>query len=187
MDECLSPSWPVTWPQNQLTDQTLADGLSCERLATLAGVVTVTGNTRRLTHIGAGLLAAVLVGAATVTSALAVSGKPPAIGIAWLLMPVVLSWLVAAVLLAASESPVSRTFGEIRWMTGAPVDPSAPWSPLGAYPPADAEVTWDYVVALIAAATRQHARVRLALSGAVVTTVLFLLWMTLSLAAVTLA
>jgi hypothetical protein len=187
MDECLSPSWPVTWPQNQRTDQTLAADLACDRLSALAGVVTVTGSTRRLTHICAGLLAAVLVGAATVTSALAVSKRPLAIDVAWLLMPVVLSWLAAAVLLAVSESPVSRTFGEIRWMTGAPVDPSAPWSPLGAYPSADAEVTWDYVVALIAAATRQQARARLALSGAVVTTVLFLLWMTLSLAAVTLA
>jgi uncharacterized membrane protein len=74
MDECLSPPWPVTWPQNQLTDQALTDDRSCERLAAFAGVVTVTGNTRRLTHICAGLLAAVLVGAATVTSALALRG-----------------------------------------------------------------------------------------------------------------
>jgi uncharacterized membrane protein len=187
MDECLSPSWPVTWTQNQLTDQTFADDQACNRLAALAGVVTVTGNTRRLTHVCGGLLAAVLVGAATVTAALAVTGKPTAIGFAGLLVPVVLSWLVAAVMLAVSETPVSRTFGEIRWMTGAPVDPSAPWSPLIAYPSADAEVTWDYVVALIAAATRQHARTRLALAAAVVTTALFLLWMTLSLAAVMLA
>jgi len=55
MDEFLSPPWPVTWPQHQLTDQTLTDDLSCERLAALAGVVTVTGNIRRLTHISAGL------------------------------------------------------------------------------------------------------------------------------------
>ncbi len=187
MDECLSPPWPVTWPQHQLTDQTLTDDLSCERLAALAGVVTVTGNTRRLTHISAGLLAAVLVGAATVTSALALRGRPLEIGAAGLLVPVILSWLAAAILLAVSESPVSRTLGQLRWSTGAPVDPSAPWSRLGAYPPADAEVTWDYVVALIAAATRQHARARLALYAVVVTTALFLLWMTLSLAAVALA
>ena len=187
MDECLSPSWPVTWPQNQLTDQTLADDVACERLAALAGVVTVTGNTRRLTHICTGLLAAVLVGAAAVTLALALRGRALEIGAAGLLVPVILSWLAAVILLAASESPVSRTLGELRWSTGAPLDPSAPWSPLGARAQADAEVTWDYVVALIAAATRQHARARLALSAAAVTTALFLLWMMLSLAAVSLA
>jgi hypothetical protein len=183
MDECPAPSWPVTWPQNLLTDQTPADDFSCERLAALAAVVTVTGNTRRLTHICAGLLAAVLVGAATVTSALAVRGRPLEIGAVWLVTPVILSWLAAAVLLAAAENPVSRTLGEVRWSTGAPIDPDAPWLPLGTHPPADAEITWDYVLALIAAATRQQARARLALSAAVVTAALFLLWMTLSLAA----
>lgn len=187
MDECLSPSWPATWPQHQFTDQALADDPAYDRLAALAGVVTVTGGTRRLTHICAGLLAAVLLGAATVTSALAFRGQPVAIGAAGLLLPVVLSWLAAAVLLAVSENPVSRTLGELRWSTGAPVDPSVPWSPLGAHPPADAEVTWDYVVAVIGAATRQHARARLALFAAVVTTALFMLWMALALAAVTLA
>ena len=187
MDECLSSSWPVTWPQNQLGDRAFGDDRACERLAALAGVVAVAGDTRRLTHICAGLLAAVLIGAAAVTSALAVSGRPPGIGAAGLLIPVVLGWLVAAFLLAASESPMSRALGELRWTTGAPVDPAAPWAPLGAYPPADAEITWAYVVALIAAATCRHARARFALAAAVVATGLFLLWMALSLAVVTLA
>jgi len=187
MDECLSPSWPVTWPQNQLTDNSLATGLACDHLAALSGVVTVAAYTRRLTHISGGLLAAVLLGAATVTSALAVRGQPLTIGASGLLLPVVLSWLTAAVLLAVSENPVSRALGELRWMTGAPVDPSAPWSPLASYPPANAEITWDYMVALIAAATRQHARARLALSAAIVTAAAFLLWTALSLLAVTVA
>jgi hypothetical protein len=43
-------------------------------------------------------------------------------------------------------------------------------------------VTWDFVVPLIAATRRQHARARLALSAAVLTTAAFLLWMMLSLA-----
>lgn len=187
MDECLSPSWPVTWPQNQLTDNPLAADLAGDHLAALSDVVTATGYTRRLTLISGGLLAAVLVGAATVTSALAVRGQPLMIGASGLLLPVVLSWLTAAVLLAVSESPVSRALGELRWMTGAPVDPSAPWSPLASYPPANAQMTWDYMVALIAAATRQHARARLALSAAIVTAAAFLLWTALSLLAVTVA
>ena len=52
---------------------------------------------------------------------------------------------------------MSRTLGELRWTTGGAVDPSAPWSPLGAQPLADAEDTWNYVVALIAATMRQRA------------------------------
>ena len=187
MDECLSPSWPVTWPRTQLTDSALATDLACDHLSALSGVVTVTGYTRRLTHIGAGLLGAVLVGAATVTSALAVRGQPLTIGASGLLLPVVLSWLTAAVLLAVSESPVSRALGELRWMTGAPVDPSAPWSPLATCPPPNAEITWDYMMALIAAATRQHARARLALSASIVTAAAFLLWTAVSLVAVTVA
>jgi hypothetical protein len=186
MDEYLSSPWPATWPRSQFSDQALADDPAYERLAALAGVVAVTGDTRRLTYISGGLLAAILVGAATVTSALAVRGRAPEIGAAWLLLPVIVSWLASAILLAASENPVSRTLGELRWTTGGAVDPSAPWSPLGAQPLADAEDTWSYVVALIAATMRRHRRARLALSAAVVTTVVFLLWMTLSLAAVTL-
>jgi hypothetical protein len=187
MDECLSPPWPATWPQNQLTDQAPADDPACERLAVLGGVVAVAGDTRRLTYICAGLLGVVFIGAATVTSALAVHGHALAIGAAGLLLPVVLGWLAAAILLAASERPVSRVLGELRWTTGGAVDPSAPWSPLAAQPLADAEVAWDYVVALIAATTRRHARARLALAATVVTTVVSLLWITLSLAAVTMA
>ena len=53
-------------------------------------------------------------------------------------------------------------------------------------PLGDAEVSWGHVVPLIGAAVRQHARARLALGAAVVTAAAFALWMTVSLAAVTL-
>jgi hypothetical protein len=157
------------------------------RTAAVADVIAVTGDTRRLTHVSAGLLAAVLVGSATVAAALAVRRQPLEIGSVALLVPVILCWLGAAVLVLLSERPMSRALAGLRLATGAPVDPSAPWSPLGVRPLDDSEVTWAYVVPLIAAAARQHARSRLALSAAVVTTAVFLLWMLLSLAAVTLA
>src|SRR5579859_5920436 len=96
MDEYLSLSWPATWPQNQRPDNALATDMACDHLAALSGVVTVTGHTRRLTQISAGLLAAVLVGAATMTSALTVRGQPMSIGASGLLLPVALSWLTAA-------------------------------------------------------------------------------------------
>jgi hypothetical protein len=93
---------------------------------------------------------------------------------------------VTAALVLLAEGPVTSAFAELRLKTGAPVDPSAPWSPLGVRPLSDAETTWGFVVPLIAAATRQHARTRLAFGGAVVTTTAFLLWMALSLAAASL-
>jgi hypothetical protein len=82
---------------------------------------------------------------------------------------------------------MTGAFAQLRRATGAPVDPAAPWRPLGVRPLADSAVTFGHVVPLIAAATRQHARARLAFCAAVITTAVFLLWMVLSLATATLA
>jgi hypothetical protein len=177
---------PGAWPERPEWGRALPDDPGCDRTAAITGVILVTGGTRRLTLISAGLLAADVVGAAIVVSALLGRGKVLALGSVGLLVPVTLSWLVTAVLVLLAEGPVTSAFSELRRATGAPVDPSAPWSPLGVRPLTDSEVTWGHVVPLIAAATRQHARARLALSAAVITTAVFLLWMALSLAAATL-
>lgn len=149
-------------------------------------LICLTGDTRRLTFLATGLLAAVLVGAATVAAALVSRGQVLTLGSAGLLVPVILSWLVTAALVLLAEGPVTSALGELRLKTGAPVDPAAPWSPLGVRPLADSEVTWGYVVPLIAAATLRHTRTLLAVYAAVVTTAVFLLWMVLSLVAATL-
>jgi hypothetical protein len=177
-----SPPEAGAWPEAPGRGRALADDRSCDLTAAITDVISVTGDTRRLIHLSAGLLAAVLVGAATVASALLGRGQVLALGSVGLLMPVILSWLVTAVLVLLAEGPMTSAFSELRRATGAPVDPSAPWTPLGVRPLADSEVTWGHVVPLIAAVTRQHARARLALSAAVITTAVFLLWMALSLA-----
>jgi hypothetical protein len=148
----------------------------------VANVIALTGDTRRLTHVSAGLLAAVLVGSATVAAALTVRGRPLDMGSVALLAPVIVCWLAAAAMVLLSEGPMSRALAELRLVTGAPVDPSAPWPSLAVRPLADSKVTWAYVVPLIGAAARQHARSRLALFAAAVTAAAFLLWVTLSLA-----
>jgi hypothetical protein len=173
---------PTLWPESPGRGHVLADAQAFDPAAAISDVIAVTGDTRRLTYISAGLLATVLMGAATVGAALLVRGRPLAMGSLGLLVPVLVSWLVTAALVLFSEGPVTSAFAELRHATGAPVDPSAPWAPLGVAPLADPEVTWDCVVPLIAATRRQHARARLALSAAVLTTAAFLLWMTLSLA-----
>jgi hypothetical protein len=183
MHEYLFPqAQPSAWPEPPQRERSLADAQAFDPTAAIADVIAVTGDTRRLSHISAGLLAAVLVGAATLGSALLVHGHPLALGALGLLVPVLVSWLTAATLVLYSEGPVTSGFAELRRATGAPANPFAPWVPLGVESLADAEVTWDYVVPLIAAVRRQHERARLALSVAVLTTSAFLLWMVLSLA-----
>lgn len=186
MREWLSPSPESgTRPGTPGNGRVLTDNRSCDHVPDVTDVIAVTGDTRRLTHFATGLLAAVLVGAAAVTSALLSRGHALTLGLVGLI-PVLLSWLVTAALVLLAEGPVTSALAELRLRTGAPVDPSAPWLPLGVRPLSDAETTWGYVVPLIAAAARQHARTRLAFGAAVFTTAAFLLWMTLSLAAATL-
>jgi hypothetical protein len=181
------PAGINAWPEPQQQERALADAEAFDRTAAVAGVIAVSGDTRRLSHISAGLLAAVLVGAATMGAALLVRGHPLALGSLGLLVPVLVCWLLAAALVLHSEGPVTSAFAELRRATGAPVNPYAPWVPVGLEPLADSQVTWDHVVPLIAAARRQHERARLALSVAILTTAAFLLWMVLSLAVAALA
>lgn len=176
-----------TRPGTPGSGRALDGNRSCDHTPAITDVISVTGDTRRLTHLSAGLLAAVLVGAATVASALLGRGQALTLGSVGLLVPVMLSWLVTAGLVLLAEGPVTTALAELRCRTGAPVDPSAPWAPAGVLPLSDSEVTWNHVVPLIAAATRRRARTRLALGAAVVTTAVFLLWMALSLAAAALA
>lgn len=181
-----SPPAPTTWPDPPYRGGAVADDRAAH-LTAVIDVISTTGDTRRLTCLSAGLLVAVLVGAATVAAALLGRGQAVALGSIGLLLPVILSWLVTVVLVLAAERPVTGAFAELRRSTGAPVDPAAPWTPLGVRPLADSAVTFGYVVPLIAAATRQHTRARLALSAAVITTGVFLFWMALSLSAARLA
>jgi hypothetical protein len=171
---------PGPWPAPPGQERALADPPAFDRAA-IAEVIAITGDTRRLTYIAGCLLGAVLAGAATVGAALLVRGQPLSLGMVGLLIPVIVSWLVTAALVLYSEGPVTSAFAELRRVTGAPVDPSAPWVPLGVQTLADLEVTWDYIVPVIAATRRQHERTRRALSAAVLTTAAFLVWMVLSL------
>lgn len=171
---------PATWPAPPGQERLVTDSPAFDRAA-VAEVIAFSGDTRRLTHICGALMGAVLVGAATVAAALLVHGQLLAMGTVGLLIPVMVSWLVTAALVLCSAVPVASAFSELRRATGASVDPSAPWAPLGLRPLADSEVTWDYIAPLIAATRRQHERTRRALCAAVLTTAAFLVWMILSL------
>jgi hypothetical protein len=155
------------------------------RTAAVSKVIEVTGDARRLTLCSVGLLAADLIGAAAVVSASLARGYVLALGSVGLLLPAIAGWLVTAALVLLSERPVFYAFDHLRWETGAPVDPAAPWSPLGVLPLADSVFAWDHVAPLIAATTVRQARARRALTSAIITTVGIFFWIALSLAITT--
>lgn len=140
------------------------------------------GNTQRLGLICGGLLAADLAGAIITVSALLRHGHDVGWTAVILLLPVLAAWLIAALLLVMAEKPATNALARLRYDTGAPGDPSAPWAPLGVPQLADAELGPRHVAPLIGAATLAHARARRALTAAVVATTGFLLWTAISLA-----
>jgi hypothetical protein len=159
-----------------------ADGQGWSYPAAIFDIISSIGDTRWLVIICGCLLAADISGAAVTVAELLGRRDAVAAGSVGLLVPVILSWLVAAVLLLLAERPVAAALGELRRATGARVDPSAWWAPLGVRPLPASDLEWSHVVPLIAAVTIRHARVRLALSSAIVTTAGLLLWMVISLA-----
>ena len=184
MHEHLAASEPGPWPGLPQEDRTPADGLAWSCPAAISEITAAIGDTRWLALISGGLLAADIAGAAATVAELLGRRDAVAVGSVGLLVPVVLSWLVTAVLLLLAERPVAGELGELRRATGARVDPSAWWAPVGVLPLPASDLEWSHIVPLIAAVTIRHARARLALSSAIVTTAGLLLWMVLSLAIV---
>jgi hypothetical protein len=178
----VSPSEPSAWPATSRRDRGVAGDQVCGCSAAFADVISVIGDARRLLLISGGLLAGDLIGTASVVSALVGRGHAPALVSLCLLLPVVLSWLLTAAVMLLAERPVAGALGELRRATGAAVDLSAPWAPLGVRPLADPELDWSHVVPLIGATNCQHTRARLALSASVLTTAAFFLWMPIALA-----
>jgi hypothetical protein len=159
-----------------------ADGQAWSYSAAISEIASAIGDTRWLVLISGGLLASDIAGAAVAVAELLGRRDAVAVGSVGLLVPVMLSWLVTAALLLLADRPVAGALGELRRVTGAQIDPSAPWLPLGVRPLPASDLEWSHVVPLIAAVTIRHARARLALSSAILTTAGLLLWMVLSLA-----
>lgn len=153
----------------------------------VAEITLTMGNARRNFLISGGLLAADIAGAAVTMSSLLSHGQGVTLGSAGLLVPVIAGWLITALFMVLAEQPVAGSISEVRWVTGAPVDLSAPWQPLGARPIAESEIGWEHVVPLIGAATIHYMRSRVTLLWAIGTSAGFLLWMGLSLGIATVA
>jgi hypothetical protein len=175
-------SGPSPWPGLPQEDSAPDDGQRWSYQTVISEVTVAISETRWLVLISGGLLAADIAGASAATAALLGRQDIVTVGSIGLLVPVALAWLAAAGLLLLAERPVVGALGELRRATGACVDPSAPWRPVGVRSLPASALEWSHVVPLIAAATVRHARARLALRVAIATTALLLLWIVLSLA-----
>lgn len=93
-----------------------------------------------------------------------------------LLIALAVSMIRTAVLMIAAGSPLVDELGELRRRTGAPVDPSAPWtSSSGSAGPFPAS-GWDHVRAVLAAAHFRSVRLHQALMWAGITVACFFAW-----------
>jgi hypothetical protein len=151
---------------------------------TISEIADLVRNTRISVLADAGLLGTVLFGLAAEAGLSARAHHPVVAGTAAIaaLSLVLACWAVAACVLARASRPVINAVSELRWVTGAPVDPRPGWvtlPPAGADP---AQWTWNRAYLLLGAARLARYRMQLADTwtylaggGALLWTVLLLL------------
>ncbi|HEU5030133.1 MAG TPA: hypothetical protein VFV01_34845 [Spirillospora sp.] len=121
--------------------------------------------------IAAVFLSLVLVGTVSRLAA----GLPGVVALA--LLPVLGgAFAISAGYAVRSRRTLVAVLGEVRGRTGAPVDPSAPWTPFGAATALDARVRDTELRRLLAAAHRCGELSWLAVAWSAATAVLFLFW-----------
>jgi hypothetical protein len=124
------------------------------------------------------MLSAITIGIALESGLSARSLRPSVVGVVNLsLLCVMLAcWLVAVFLLARAGRPVLKAVSELRWVTGAPLDPRAGWLTL---PPVDAnpaEWTWNRAHLLLGAARLARHRMQFADTWTYVAVGCFMAW-----------
>jgi hypothetical protein len=124
------------------------------------------------------LLGAITIGVALEAGPAARAVHPGLAGVVnfGLLGGITVCWLAAAFLLARASRPVLNALSELRWVTGAPVDPRPTWvtlPPTGADP---AEWTWNRAYLLLGAARRARYRMQFADTWTYFTAGCFLAW-----------
>ena len=135
-------------------------------------------DTRSSMFLGGGVLSAITVaiGLEAAFSVHAIrSGVLGAVN-AGLLCGLLLCWLTAVIMLAVANRPVHNALSEMRWKTGAPIDPRARWLTM---PPAGGdprEWTWARAHLLLGAARLARRRTQVADTWTYITAAYFLLW-----------
>ena len=160
-----------TVPNQVLSGQREALGVITELAALLR-------DTRVSLSISAGTLAAITIGLALEVAFSARALHPGALGVVnfALLCGLLVCWLRAVLLLATAGRPVVNALSELRWKTGAPVDPRPTWltlPPVGTNPE---EWSWVRAHLLVGAARLTRYRLQRADTWTYVTAGAFLIW-----------
>jgi hypothetical protein len=126
-----------------------------------------------------GILAAIAIGMALEAGYAAARAQLPVIlrvvNIS-LMIALVCCWLTAMALLAIAGRPVLDALSELRWKTGAPLDPRAPWLTLPPVGDTPDEWTWTRAHLLLAAARLTRYRVHRSDTWTYATACGFILW-----------
>jgi hypothetical protein len=162
-------------PDRAALDQALSDqGPAHGAIAEMAALLR---ETRGSMIVGGTMLGAVTIGIAleAAFSARMRSGVVEAVNVG-LLCGLLFCWLRAVILLALAGRPVLRSLSEMRWKTGAPLDPRPRWATLPPTGTDSQEWTWMQAHLLLGAARLARSRMQLADTWTYVTAAYFLLW-----------
>jgi hypothetical protein len=135
-------------------------------------------DTRSGLLLGGGVLSAITIGIGLEAAFSARVLHPGVVGAfnVGLLFGLLVCWLTAVIMLARAGRPVHHALSELRWRTGAPLDPRPRWLTL---PPAETspeEWAWTRAHLLLGAARMTRCRIQLADTWTYVTAALFLIW-----------
>jgi hypothetical protein len=134
--------------------------------------------TRGYLVVGGGVLAAITIGIALEAGFAARALQPGASRVVniGLVLGLVICWLRAITLLALAGRPVLNALSELRWQTGAPLDPRPGWLTLPPVGDCPDEWTWIRAHLLLGAARLARHRVQLADKWVYVTASCFVVW-----------
>jgi hypothetical protein len=178
------PTWP-SWPAGvQASDRTPPDRPHEDQghepaHAVIGELARLLSETRANMLAGAGILAAIAIGMGLEAGSAAARAQLPVIFRVvniGLMLGLVCCWLTAMALLATAGRPVLDTLSELRWKTGAPLDPRAPWltlPPVGDNPD---QWTWTRAHLLLAAARLTRYRVHRSDTWTYATGCCFIVW-----------
>lgn len=124
------------------------------------------------------MLSAITIGIALEAGFSARALRPSVTGVInlGLLCGMLACWLAAVFLLARAGRPVLKAVSELRWVTGAPLDPRAGWLTLPPPGANAAEWTWNRAYVLLAAARLARHRMQFADTWTYLTVGYFLVW-----------
>jgi hypothetical protein len=182
------PSWPTapadgyyldderTLSDRALLDRTLPDQGPAQPV--IAEMAHLLRDTRGSMLLGGSVLSAITIGIAleAAFSSRALRPGPAGLVNAALLFGLVVCWLRAVALLAVAGRPVLHALSELRWGSGAPLDPRLGGLTLPPHGTNPDEWTWTRAHLMVGAARLARYRIQLADTWTFITAAGFVVW-----------